>query len=145
MTNGAKRRLYRFYAFLVYLTPMLVLFFVRIEKYTQTAGAISFFGFIVIAFVVLFFKKQLLTFAEKDVLLSLAIVLLIFSIAAIFIAKELAWIAGTSIVGAILSKVVNIVGDVYENYEYKIVDGIKKKNRDPALPDKEAWREAYGA
>jgi len=144
MTNRGKKLLYRFYAFLVYLIPMAVLFAVRIDHYLQVDGAVGMFGFLIIIFVVLFFGEKMFEGAKKDPVLSVSIVLFVFSIAMHFLASEMLWITSVSIVGAVLSKLVNAVAEVYANYEYKVIDGIKKKNRDPALPDKEAWDEAYG-
>ena len=144
MTNGFMKVLYRVFAFLIYLVPMLVLFLVRIEKYTQTAGALSFFGFVIIIFIVLFFKNQLLDFSKKDVLLTFSIALLVISVVTRYVFTEMLWIASTSVVGSVLSRLVNVVADVYANYEYKIIDGIKKKNLDRAQTAKQAWREAYG-
>jgi hypothetical protein len=36
------------------------------------------------------------------------------------------------------------VADVYENYSWITVDGVKKRNRQKAIPQAEAWAEAYG-
>lgn len=144
MTNSAKKVIYRVYAFLVYLIPMVVLFFVRMEKYMQVQGALGIFGFILLVFVFMFFGEKLLDkFKEKRVLF-VSVGLFVFAITTYYISSELLWITATSVVGAILSEIVNVVGDVYARYEYKMVDGVKTKNKDAALSDKDAWREAYG-
>ena len=144
MTNGAKKILYRLYAFLIYLIPMAVLFLCRLENYMQVQGALGLFGFILLIFVALFFSEKLLEkFKEKRVLF-VSVVLFIFVIITHYISTELLWITSVSCVGAALSELVNVVGDVYARYEWKVVDGIKTKNTDPALSDQDAWKEAYG-
>ena len=145
MTNGAMKKLYKLYAFVVYLIPMLILFFARIDNYVNPEQAIGFFGVVVIIFVSLYFSRQILNqgFQGKTPII-ISAVLFVFSFITQYIANELMIITGVSFVAALLSEFINQVSYVYENYEYKIIDGVKRKNLDKALPQKDAWREAYG-
>ena len=145
MTNGAMKKLYKLYAFVVYLIPMLILFFARINNYVNPEQAIGFFGIVLIIFVSLYFSRQILDkgFQGKTPII-ISGILFIFSFITQYIANELMIITGVSFVAALLSEFINQVSYVYENYEYKIIDGVKRKNLDKALPQKDAWREAYG-
>ena len=144
MTNSMKKKLYRIYAFLVYLVPMLILFFLRYEKYTNPAGAIGFFGFLIFILITIFFGQQVFEKTKKRAVLVICVILFAFTVATQYIASELLWILGTSIIGAVLSDIVNQVGNVYENYETIVENGITHKNMNKGLPDKKAWAEAYG-
>ena len=147
MTNSTMKRLYRVYAFIVYLVPMIILFILRSDKYLKKpTTAIGFFGFIVLAFVIFYFSKQLFNEGLKGKrFIVVSGLLTVFSVVTLYLAQELVYICVTSFIASVFSQLINEVADVYENYEYKIDPdtGIKHKNRDKAIPQKEAWREAY--
>ena len=143
MTNGAMKKLYKFYAFLVYLVPMLALLIIRREHYASPEKAIGIFGIMIIFFVVLYFQKQLFSMKGKAFII-ISGLLFVFSIITRFIAEELEIITGVSFVAAVISEFINIVANVYEDYEYKMIDGVKRKNTERAITQKQAWREAYG-
>ena len=144
MTNGLMRKIYRLLAFIVYLVPMLILFIARKDKYLQAENTIGFFGFLLIIFVVIFFEKQI--FGDKLTgkrFIIISGILFLFSFLTQYIAEELVWITGVSTLSAILASFINEVAEVYSRYEFKEIEGVKRKNPDKALPQKEAWKEAY--
>lgn len=144
LTNSGKCKLYRLYAFIAYAIPMAMLFFVNYNAYKQEGGAVGFWGFVLLGFVFLAFKEQILTLFKKRMLMSLSGTLFIFAILMQFIADQIILITGVSFAAGLLSSFISVVGDVYAERSYRMVDGEKIKNTSPAIPDKQAWLEAYG-
>ena len=121
LTNKGKAWLYRFYAFLVYLIPMITLFIVNYQEYDKDGGAVGFWGIIVIAFAIF-----VVALVMKN------------------IAGQMLLISAVSAIAALLSSFVSVVSDVFVEHSFKMVDGEKVKNSAPAISDKQAWLEAYG-
>ena len=144
LTNTGKCLVYKIYAFLIYLIPMSILFFVNLGEYDRDAGIFGFWGFVVLAFIILAFKNYVLEFFKKRTLLTVSIIFFIVSFITRYIADELLLITAVSMIAALLSTFVEIVADTYNEYSYKTVDGVRTKNLAPALTDKEAWRLSYG-
>lgn len=74
-------------------------------------------------------------------------VLLIFALVMIYLAEEMLLICTVSLVASVLSYFVDIVGDVYYANAWIAVNGNTQnlqRNTAKALPDREAWRIAYG-
>lgn len=143
MTNGAKCKLYRAYAFLVYALPMALLFILNHEAYAGKASAIGFWGYIILIFVIAAFKDKFLTLFKNSSLLTISAIFFVIALTMRYLSDEMILIALVSLVGSVLSTFIDIVGDVYERHSKIIVDGVEQKNRKPAIPDKEAWKEAY--
>lgn len=143
MTNGQKAVLYRLYSFLAYLVPMLVLFSINKDKYITEGGAFGFFGYIVLIFVVVSFKNTFLELIKSKTLLTVSAILVLFSLLMRYLADEMLIISVFSFVGALLQLLFQLVADVYDAHTYVIENGIKRKNRAPALTDAQAWKEAY--
>ena len=144
LTNSGKCKLYRVYAFIAYAIPMAILFFVNYNAYKQEGGVVGFWGFVLLGFVFLAFKEQILSLFKKRMLMSLSGTLFIFAILMQFIADQIILITGVSFAAGLLSSFISVVGDVYAERAYKMVDGEKVKNTAPAISDKQAWLEAYG-
>lgn len=145
MNNLAKCYLYRLYAFMGYALPMLILFGVNHEAYISTGAAVGFFGILILALCLISFKNTVLSFVKAHFLLSFSVVLLAVSAAMKALAGELLLISFVSLLGSILQGVFDTVADVYHNHAYITrEDGTRAKNGAPALPDRTAWKEAYG-
>lgn len=145
MTNLGKCYLYRFYAFLAYSVPMIALLIINREEYIQDKGArMGLYGFVVLALVVIAFKNTILSAVKKNPLLTVSIILLIFSVLMKSISTSMITICAVSIIGSLLMMFVDVVGDVYRDRAYIIKDGIRMKNKQRAMTDREAWKEAYG-
>ena len=144
LTNSGKCLLYRVLSFLVYLIPMTILFIVNIDSYSSGGGIFGFWGFIVLAFVFISFKQNVIDMFKKQTLLSVSGVFFIFSLIMRFLATEMLLITCVSFLASLLSSFVSIVADTYELLSYKLIDGVKQKNLDKAMPDKKAWAMAYG-
>lgn len=143
-TNYGKFIIYKLYTFLAYAAPMLVLFFWKYVDYS-TNSRVGFFGILIVAFVIIAFKNTLLKIFKADLMLSVSTLLFVFSILSKFVANELILITGFSMLGSILSRFVAIVGNTYLEYAYiEDEQGRKIKDKSPAIPDKQAWRESYG-
>lgn len=143
MTNGAKCKLYRAYAFLVYALPMALLFILNHEAYAGKASAFGFWGYIILIFVIAAFKDKFLTLFKNSSLLTISAIFFVIALTMRYLSDEMTLIALVSLIGSLLSTFVDVVGDVYERHSKVIVDGIEQKNRKPAMPDAEAWKEAY--
>lgn len=143
MTNGTKCLMYRAYAFIVYALPLVILLIIN-NGYITKGYKLGIWGILALGLIVLMFKEQFLKLFKAQPLINTSLIILFIAIAFKYIGDELFYISACSLLGSILSLVFGKVANVYENYRYKIVDGIKKKNRDIAISDKEAWKEAYG-
>lgn len=144
LTNKGKAWLYRFYAFLVYLIPMITLFIVNYQEYDKDGGAVGFWGIIVIAFVVLAFKGYILNLFKKQPITTVSIAIFVVALVMKNIAGQMILISAVSAIAALLSSFVSVVSDVFVEHSFKMVDGEKVKNSAPAISDKQAWLEAYG-
>ena len=143
MTNGQKAVLYRLYSFLAYLVPMVTLFCINKDKYITEGGAFGFFGYIVLVFVVVSFKNAFVSLIKSKTLLTVSVILFLFSLLMRYLADEMMIISFFSLIGASLQLLFQFVADVYEANAYVVENGIKRKNRAPALSDAQAWKEAY--
>ena len=143
MTNLAKSYLYRLFAWVAYVLPLLVLFICNREAYVSTESAVGFFGILIIALAVIAFKETVINAFNRSPLLTISIVMLIVGMMMESLASQLSLIASVSIFGSCLHLIVDRVADVYRDRAYRVVDGVKTKNRDPAMSDREAWSEAY--
>lgn len=143
MTNGQKAVLYRLYSFLAYLVPMIVLFCINKDKYVTEGGAFGFFGYILLIFVVVSFKNTFLDLIKSKTLLTVSAILFLFSLLMRYLADEMLIISVFSFAGALLQLLFQLVADVYDAHAYITENGIKRKNRAPALTDAQAWKEAY--
>ena len=144
LTNRGKSIVYRCLAFLVYVIPMTILFIANYKAYTNTAGSVGFWGFVIIAFCILSFKNTIIECFKKRALTTFSIAILIIAIVMRFLADEIILIATISTVGSVLSSFIEVVADTYDNLSYKLIDGVKQRNTDQALSDKKAWAMAYG-
>lgn len=144
LTNSGKCLIYRILSFLVYLIPMTILFIANIDTYSSGGGIFGFWGFIVLAFVFISFKQNIIDIFKKQALLSVSGVFFIFSLVMRFLATEMLLITCVSFLASLIASFVFIVADTYELMSYKLVDGVKQKNLDKAVPDKKAWAMAYG-
>ena len=76
--------------------------------------------------------------------MSFSVAILIISIVMRFLANEIILIATVSTIASVLSSFVEVVADTYDLMSYKLVDGVKQRNLEKGLGDKEAWAMAYG-
>lgn len=140
-TNKARYWFYKVLSFVVYAIPLLVLFAVQKGNYIKSAGtSLSFFGYIIIFFLLIAFKDKVLDFAKKNIILSVSLVVFIISIVMRYLADELTWISGISLVGAVASMVIEPVSEVYKKRADKDVE----TGTYDLLSHKNAWRLAYG-
>lgn len=147
MTNLGKCRLYRLYAFLTYCIPMILLFAINHQAYMSGGSAFGFWAYVILFFCLIAFKNIFLKWAEKRATLVMSAVLLIFALVMIYLAEEMLLICTVSLVASVLSYFVDIVGDVYYANAWVAVNGNTQnlqRNTAKALPDREAWRIAYG-
>lgn len=144
LTNSGMSRLYKLYTFLAYVLPMVVLFIVNHDAYGKEEGIFGFWGIIVLMLCVIAFKNFVTEFFKKYRVLTVSVMLLIIGIFAEFLGSQLILIGVVSTCAAIVSLVFSHVGDVYDEHCYKMVNGEKVINKAPAIPQKEAWNEAYG-
>lgn len=144
MTNLGKSYIYRLFSWCAYVIPLAVLFIINRDAYIAPESTIGFFGIVIIALAVIAFKDTVINAFKRSPLMTLSIVLLVVGMMMESIAGQLSLIAAASLVGSCLHLIVDKVADVYHDRAYRIVDGVKTRNREPALPDCEAWREAYG-
>lgn len=143
MTNGAKCKLYRAYAFLVYALPMALLFILNHDAYAGKASAFGFWGYIILIFVIAAFKDKFLTFFKNGSLLTISAIFFVIALTMRYLSEEMILISLVSLIGSLLSTFIDVVGDVYEWHSKIIVDGIEQKNMKRAIPDAQAWKEAY--
>lgn len=140
-TNRARFRLYRFLSFLVYVLPLVILFACESERYLKSAGSsLSFFGYFLVAFALIAFKDKLLGFAKNNAVLTVSLVIFVISLVMRYLADELLIISGISLFGALLSAVIEPVGEVFA----KRAERDEESGNCELLSHKKAWRIAYG-
>lgn len=141
-SNKGRYLEYKAISFGIYVLPMLILFAVENSHYLKSAGmTMSFFGYVIVAFILVAFKDKLLEAGKKNVILSVSLVVFIVSLIMTYLANELLLISGVSLVGALGSTVVEPVADVYKARADKDKAG---EGDGTTLSHKNAWRLAYG-
>lgn len=144
MTNMGKSYIYRLLSWLAYCVPLIVLFIANRDAYIKTESAVSFFGIVVIALGVIAFKSTVINAFKRSPLMTISVLLLLVGMFMNSIADQLSMIAVASLIGSCLHLTVDKVADVYAERAYKTVDGVRQRNFERAIPDRQAWREAYG-
>ena len=144
MTNSGKCLLYKVLSFAVYALPMVLLFFLNMGEYASDGSVFGFFGYIILFFVILTFKNTFVELFKTRTLMCVSAVLLVFSVLMQYLADNMILICAVSFIGAVMQSLVSVVADVYDRYSYITIDGIKRRNLAKAIPDKQAWAEAYG-
>ncbi len=141
LTNYMQSVLFKLYAFLVYCIPMAILFFCNVNAYTSNAK-LSFFGILIIGFIVIAFANTLKKIFKYNIGLSVSAVMFVVALLSKFLGEQLILISGASFVGSVLSMVVGEIANTYYRFAFKIdEDGRKRKDRSRALTLKEAWSE----
>lgn len=141
-TNKSRYIFYKWLSFLIYIIPLVVLFIIKRDDYITESGGktVSFFGYMVVIFVIVAFKDKVLTFAKKNTILTVSVI--IFTIAWVmkYLANELLLISAISLIGSLISTIIEPVVVVYEARLEK------ERNGDNVnlLSHKNAWRLAYG-
>ena len=144
MTNRGMCLLYKAYSFLAYAMPMVILFIINLDAYKTDGSIFGFWGFVILAFVFIAFKSTFINLIKNRTLMTVSGLFLIFSIMMHYLAQEMILISTMSFAGAIMQSFFEGVADVYENYSFVTVDGVKRRNRKKAIPQALAWSEAYG-
>lgn len=144
LTNNGMGRVYKLYTLLCYILPMVALFIFNYDAYSKEEGAFGFWGIVVLMLCVIAFKNFCIDFFKKYRLLSVSLVVTVLGIFSEFLASQLIVIGVVSSGASIVSLVVSVVADVYDEHAFKLVDGEKVINKSPAISQKEAWKEAYG-
>lgn len=141
-TNKGRYIEYKALSFFAYVLPLAILFAVENARYLKTAGtSLSFFGYVIIALVLVAFKDKLIEAGKKNVILSVSIGIFVVSAIMRYLADELLLISGISLLGAIMSTVIEPVADVYKARADKDKAG---DGDGTTLSHKNAWRLAYG-
>ena len=144
MTNRGMCLLYKAYSFIAYAIPMVILFLANMDAYKTDGSIFGFWGFVILGFVFIAFKGTFINLIKNRTLMTVSGIVLLFAILMQYIAQEMILISMMSFGGAVMQSFLEGVADVYENYSWITVDGVKKRNRKKAIPQAEAWAEAYG-
>ena len=141
ITNYGQSILFKVYAFLAYLIPMLTLFFLNLDAYTQN-GTFSFFGIVLLGFVCIAFCGTLKKIFNYNIGLSVSAIIFIVALMAKYLGEQLLLISGCSFVGSVFALIFGSISNTYLRFSY-ITDenGRKRKDRGQALPLSEIWRE----
>lgn len=152
MTGNALRyRLYKVLSCTTFALPFAILFALQKDLYLSFASpdtlgvGLGFWGYVMIGFIALGFKKKIGETIKKDPLLSISVGIFLIALIMEFVARQLMMLSGASIAGAILSRSVDGVSDVYFDRAYKaLTDNKKVRIHEPLLSNKNAWRLAFG-
>lgn len=144
MTNRGMCLLYKAYSFIAYAIPMVILFLINIDAYRSDGSIFGFWGIVIIAFIFIAFKNTFVSMIKNRTLITVSALFLVFSILMHYLASEMILISMMSFSGALVQSFFDGVADVYEEHSYTLVEGVKRRNRKRAIPQKEAWAEAYG-
>lgn len=146
LTNFGKMMIYRIYSLLAYIFPMLLVYFVFFFTGTPKTQ-VGFWGYIIIFMCLIFFKKVVMKAMTKQPMLTISIILFIFGLVLSDMGESMAIIGLASLIGALCSTIFLKVEKVYEANAYIAVNGnvnVMQRNPAKAIPDKEAWKIAYG-
>lgn len=141
LTNYGQSIMFKIYAFLAYLCPMLILFFCNIKEYTSDS-TFSFFGIVLIGFVAIAFCGTLKKIFNYNLGLSVSAIIFIVALMAKYLGEQLLLISGCSFLGSVLSITFGAISNTYFRFSFTNDEsGRKRKDKSQALPLKEAWKE----
>lgn len=141
LTNYGQSVLFKLYAFFVYLTPMLVLFFCNMDEYTSDA-TFSFFGIVLLGFVAIAFCGTLKKIFNYNLGLSISAIIFIVALMAKYLGEQLLLISGCSFIGSALALIFGAISNTYYRFAFITDDkGRRRKDTAQALPLKEIWKE----
>ena len=141
LTNFGKSILWKIVAFLVYLIPMVTLFLWNYEEYT-TDSRLSFFGIVILGFVVIAFARTVKKIINYNIGLSVNAVIFIISIFAQFLGEQLCLISAVSFFGCVISMVFGGIANTYHRLSFvKDEQGRMRKDTSPGLSLREAFSE----
>lgn len=144
MTNYLKAKLYQLYSYLIYIVPLVILVACNFSKYLKVPSyRLSLTGYMVLIFLLVGFKSKFADFAKKNTVLTVSLVIFVISLVMRYLADELLLLSTVSLIGAVLSSVIEPVTDVYLAHAYTDIER-RIKSEERALPDKTAWKLAYG-
>lgn len=133
--------MFKIYAFLLYLLPMLILFFCNMEAYT-TDSRLSFFGILIVGFVCIAFCNTVKKIFKYNIGLSVSAMIFIIAMLSKYLGEQLMLISGCSFLGSVLSLVFGAISNTYYRFAFIIdAEGRKRKDKSKAIPLKEAWSE----
>lgn len=141
ITNFGQSILFKIYGFLLYLVPMLILFFCNMKEYLGDS-AFSFFGIVLLGFVAIAFCGTLKKIFNYNISLSISALIFIIALLSKYLGNQLMLISGASFIGSVLSMFAGAISNTYYRFAY-IVDeqGRRRKDKTQAIPLKEAWQE----
>ena len=141
LTNYGQSIMFKIYAFLVYLIPMLILFFTNIDAYTSDSK-LSFFGILILGTCLIAFCGTIKKIINYNVGLSVSVIVFLIALLSKYLGEQLMLISGCSFIGSVLSIVFTAISNTY--YRLAFVEdeqGRKRKDKSPAISFKEAWQE----
>ena len=148
MGNMGKYRVHKLLSCVLYALPLAGLFALDSSKYLANGSegvTIAFWGYVAVGFIIIGFKNKIAEFIKKDTLMSVSIGIFLVALIMEFLARQLLFISGASIVGSVLSHTVEPVADVYYDRVYKQISETKRMRiKSDDLTVKEAWKQAYG-
>ena len=141
LTNYGQSVLFKIYAFLAYLVPMLVLFFCNMNEYTSDS-TFSFFGIVLIGFIAISFCGTLKKIINYNLGLSVSVIIFVIALMSKYLGEQLLLISCCSVLGSIFAMFFGAISTTYEHFSF-IVDenGRKRKDKAEALPLSEIWKE----
>lgn len=144
--NALNYRVYKVYSCLAYAAPLAGLFAINRDVYLSNASTgISFFGYIILAFMAIAFKTKIMEAAKKNTLMTVSIIVFAVALIMQYLAQQLLLISGASIMGCVMSMGFENVSDVYYSRTYQtIADGKKVRINSPTMPQAQAWKAAFG-
>ncbi len=141
LTNYTQSVLFKLYAFLVYLFPMLMLFLCNIDAYTDDSK-LSFFGIVLVGFVSIAFTNTIKKIFNYNIGLTVSTIIFLIALLSKFLGEQLILISGVSFVGSALSMLFGEIANTYYRFAFKVdAEGRKRKDKSQALPLKEIWHE----
>lgn len=147
-TNKAMSIVYTLYSCLSYLIVMGILFIWKREDYivyAASATKIGIAGFIIIALVCICFANKIMKLIEaSNPLFMFSLVGFALCFLGELALAQMRVIFTFSLLGSSISGVFDRVVKVYKDNSYIEERGIRQPNKDPALPQKEAWARAFG-
>lgn len=147
MKNYGMLITYKLYSCLAFVAPLVGLFIVNKEAYISTSSggtAIAFWGYVVVFFGAIGFKRQLGDFIKKRTTISISLGVFIVALIMEFLARQLMLISAATIAGSLMSEGLDPVVQVYYDRCYKhTTDNRRIRIKAKYLPQKEAWKQAY--
>lgn len=146
ISNYGKMVIYKIYSVIAYILPMLITYFIFFHK-AEPKTQFGFWFYIILFLCLIVGKNIIFERVKKNLIITAGVFMLVIGIFFSYMGEALTIIGVAGCISALTCTVFIKVADVYHAHAFISVNGntqVLQRNPEPAIPEKDAWKIAYG-